>query len=267
MSPQKVRVSEAPLPGGHVHLGITLAAPERSNSLEPVILSELADALDLARERQAAFVTLRAEGRHFSTGGDVALFYDASRSGNAESYSDEVVGLLQQVVRRLLTLPAIVLTGAQGAITGGSAGLLFASDLVVLADDAFLQPYFSTVGFSPDGGWTALLPERVGAGRALQIQLANERIDAHEAHRMGLAHRLVPAEALDETLESMAATLARDHDPPAMLAAKRLVWDAARLARVDARLDAELASFKRHIGTPGTRAGMRRFLDRLSEAG
>jgi 2-(1,2-epoxy-1,2-dihydrophenyl)acetyl-CoA isomerase len=267
MSGRYIQTSEAPLPSGHSHVGITLAAPQRSNSLEPDILLELAAALDDARDIEAAFITIRAEGRHFSSGGDVAAFYRASQTGQAEAYSDLVVGLLQQVLRRLLTLPAIVLTAAQGAVSGGSAGLLFASDLVVLADDAFVQPYFSRVGFSPDGGWSALLPERIGAGRALQIQLTNERIDAHKARDLGLAHEVVSADRLSETLNALTADLAREHDPAAMAAAKQLVWDAERLALLDSRLDAELKSFKRQIVKPATSDGMRTFLDQLSKAG
>jgi len=263
---RKVMVDETDPRAGYRHVGITLAAPERSNSLEPEILSQLTDALDLARDRKAEFVTLRAEGRNFSTGGDVAAFLAAAQAGDATRYSDRVVGLLQQIIRTMLTLPAIVVTGAQGAITGGSAGLVFASDLVVLADNAFLQPYFSQVGYSPDGGWSALLPERIGAGRALQIQLTNERIDAETARHLGLACQVAPADTLDRTLVALMARLETDHQPPAMIAAKRLVWNEARLARVQTGLEAELASFKRHIATAETRAGMQRFLDQLSEA-
>lgn len=262
----KVKVVEADLGGGHRHVGITLAAPDRSNSLEPEILSQLADALVLARDRKAEFVTLRAEGRNFSTGGDVSAFLAAAQADNAERYSDRVVGLLQQIIRTMLTLPAIVLTGAQGAITGGSAGLLFASDLVVLADNAFVQPYFSQVGYSPDGGWSALLPERIGAGRALQMQLTNDRMDAEAARRLGLACQVAPADALDGALDALLAGLEKDHQPSAMIAAKKLIWNETRLARVESGLGAELASFKRHIATPETRTGMQRFLDQLSEA-
>lgn len=266
MTRTKVKVDEMSLPSGHMHIGITLAAPQRSNSLEPEILSQLTDALDFAKDRKAAFVTLQAEGRNFSTGGDVSALYQASHAGQAEAYGDQVVGRLQQIIRRMLTLPAIVLTGAQGSITGGSAGLIFASDIVVLSADAFLQPYFSQVGFSPDGGWSALLPERIGAGRALQVQLTNERITAEEACHLGLAQQMTPADAVAPTLYTLTADLAHDHDPAAMLAAKRLIWNETRLARIQAGLEAELASFKRHIATPAARAGMQRFLDQLSEA-
>ena len=261
-----IRYLQQRLASGERVASVTLAAPARCNSLEPHILTELTRALDQACEAGATFVILQAEGRHFSTGGDVTAFQAAVQAGNEDTFSDDVVGLLQDVIRRLLALPAIVVTAAQGAITGGSAGLVFASDLVLLSEDAFIQPYFAEVGFSPDGGWTALLPEKIGAGRALQIQLANERLPAKQALHLGLAHRVIPNEGLADAAMSLVERLSRQHVASGMLASKRLVWDADRISAVDARLSAELASFKRQIAAPETQAGMRRFLDQLAGA-
>ena len=61
--------------------------------------------------------------------------------------------------------------------------------------------------------------------------------------------------------------LVPDHAPSGMVAAKRLVWDETRLAAVDARLAAELASFKRQIAAPETAAGVGRFLEQLARTG
>jgi len=58
------------------------------------------------------------------------------------------------------------------------------------------------VGFSPDGGWTALLPELIGAARALAIQISNQRIGAQEAVALGLAQSVV--EAPDESARELA---------------------------------------------------------------
>ncbi len=260
MSAGTVGYRETLLASGDRHAALTLAAPTRCNSLEPSILEALGAAIDRARTAGAVFLTIEAEGRHFSTGGDVAAFAAEVEAGNLTEYSDCVVGALQDIIRRLLTMPAIVVTAAQGAITGGSAGLVFASDIVLLAEDAFIQPYFTHVGFSPDGGWSALLPERVGAGRALQIQLTNERIAAIDALSLGLAQRVVPSADLQGSLRALIDALSDNHVAGSMLAAKRLVWDDARLASVEARLGAELASFKRQITAPETALGMSRFL-------
>lgn len=231
---------------------ITLAGP-RSNALEPEILTSLCAALDAA----AASGTQRAlltGGRNFSTGGDVALFFKAAINGNAETYADSVVPLLQDCVLRMLEMPVIFAVAARKAITGGSAGLLFASDIAVLAPDAFVQPYYTTVGFAPDGGWTAVLPERIGAGAAARWLANDDKVTASALKGLALAN------AVDPEPEAAAFQMLCRLDVEAALAAKALIWDFERLAGVRRRLAAETAAFRDMIGRDSTRSKMARFL-------
>lgn len=260
MSAPKIAVTDEPLPSGALLTRIKLNAPERCNSLDPQMVEELRDALGHARRQDSAFVALTAKGRHFSTGGDVAAFH-ASRDRAA--YADTVVGPLQDIVRTMLQLPAIVVAGVQGACTGGSAGLLFASDLALLAENAFIQPFYTEVGFAPDGGWCALLPERVGAARALHIQLENRRLTAPMAVELGIAQETVPAAELERCLGDKIRRLDETGILHSMRATKRLVWDEPRIAAVSERLRAEQDSFRSLIGREETAAGMERFLDTL----
>ena len=207
---------------------LTLCGP-RANALEPGILREFHAGLD-ALDASGAERAVIAGGRNFCSGGDVAAFF---RAANPEAHADAVVPLLQDALRRMVEMPVIFCIAARGAITGGGAGLLFAGDLAVLAPDAFVQPYYAQVGFAPDGGWTALLPERIGAGAAHEVQDAPEDRAAEKLAGM----RIAPA-----------------------LAAKRLIWDGARLAALTARLEAETRAFRTLIGRPETREGMARFL-------
>lgn len=248
------------LPGGLRALAVTLDNPARCNALTEPLVDQLAAALD--SDPGAPFVLIRAEGRHFSTGGDVAAFDAAARAGRTEAHATALVGALQRIVLGLKAREAIVVAAAQGAITGGSAGLVLAADLAILSENAFLQPWYREVGFAPDGGWAALLPELAGARAALAWQLQNTRIDAAQALRLGLADRVVPAPDLDAAARDMLADLAAAADPGALIAAKRLVWDDARLAALKARLAAEQAAFLDRIALPSTRAGMARFLSR-----
>ncbi|MCR8724705.1 enoyl-CoA hydratase/isomerase family protein [Frigidibacter sp. ROC022] len=238
---------------------ITLTRAERSNALSPGLIYGLLQAVEAAAARRVSTLVLAAEGRNFSTGGDVGLFAEAVTDGRGRAYARELVGGLHRLIMALLRLPAVVVTAAQGAITGGSAGLILASDYVLLGEDAFLQPWYSRVGFSPDGGWTALLPDRIGAHRALAMQIDNRRLGAAQAVELGLAERLVPVAELPAAVETVLTDLAASRID-SILAAKRLIWDQARLARVGARLDAEAAAFEGLIEQPGTAAGMADFL-------
>jgi 2-(1,2-epoxy-1,2-dihydrophenyl)acetyl-CoA isomerase len=77
-----------------------------------------------------------------------------------------------------------------GPVTGGSARLVLAADIVLMGKSAFIQPYYSEIGFAPVGGWTAMLPKRIGPARAIEIQALNMRIDADTALLLGLASRI-----------------------------------------------------------------------------
>ncbi|MFX5937574.1 enoyl-CoA hydratase/isomerase family protein, partial [Acinetobacter baumannii] len=86
--------------------------------------------------------------------------------GERRLYAAALIGALTAVILRLLDLPCPLITALAGPVTGGSCGLVFTADLVVMGPRAFIQPYYVDVGFAPDGGWTALLPERIGPARA-----------------------------------------------------------------------------------------------------
>ena len=251
----KVAFENVDLPGGVACARLTLAGG-RANALEPGLLGDLNSALDRA-EAQHARIILLCGGRNFSSGGDVRGFHAATAGGTGQAYARTVVPLLQTIVARLIAMPRLVVVAARGAITGGSAGLLFAADLAVLAPDAFVQPYYPQVGFAPDGGWTAVLPERIGAGRAAEWLQSDRRLAAQDLHDLGLATMV------SGTPEERALELAARGEIGTRLATKALIWDRARRAQVEARLEAETAAFLERIGQPDTARGMARFLERV----
>lgn len=237
---------------------LTLDRPARSNALSDDLLNDLNAALDRLDNPRA--LVLRAAGRHFSTGGDVARFAQEVAAGRGRAYAEAVVGGLNRAILRLASLPCPVLAQVQGALTGGALGLVLAADLVAMERRAFVQPFYTVVGFAPDGGWTALLPARIGAHRAREIQLLNQRISADEALRLGLAQAVSddPAAVIDDWLVTL-----RSHFPGAMAVTKSLTTD---LPALEAALDAERAAFVARIETDEVRAGMARFLASLKGA-
>jgi len=233
---------------------ITLTGP-RANALTPALIDQLSQAFDTLEALRLPRAVL-CGGRNFSSGGDVAGFHQAARQGQARDYADHLVPGLQRLVLRMLSMPIILVTAARGAVTGGAAGFLFAADRAVVAPDTFVQPYYSTVGFAPDGGWTAVLPERIGAGRATRWLLSDSRMTATDLLDTGLAC------AVDTAPEKTAAALLADLDVDSALSIKRLIWDDVRLRQVGDRLDAETACFRHLVGLPETHGKMARFLER-----
>jgi len=247
-----VSCSQEVLPNGEPCFRIAMNAP-RANALEPGLLTELHRAFD-ALEQSGARKALITGGRNFSTGGDVGRFFEAAQQGRAESYTEVVVPALQDLIIRMIGMPVVIAAAVRGAATGGSAGIVFASDLVAAAPDAFVQPYYGVMGFAPDGGWAALLPELIGAGPAQSWLLANHRHEAAELQRLGLV------QAIDADPEARALALLQGVETGTALETKQMIWNGARLAAVRAGLDAETAAFRKLIGRQETLSRMTEFL-------
>jgi len=235
---------------------VTLANPARCNALTVEILADLARALDGIGTPRA--VVLSALGRHFSTGGDVARLAAEVQAGTGPAYAAALLDGLNAAILRLAALPCPVLAQVQGALTGGALGLVLAADLVVMTPEAFVQPWYGAMGFAPDGGWTAMLPGRIGAQAARRWMILDTRISADEAVALGLADAVTPhpSAKIDAWL---AAILAQDAGTVADV--RRLTTDLPALHHA---LEAERAAFVARIDTPSARHRMARFLSQRS---
>jgi 2-(1,2-epoxy-1,2-dihydrophenyl)acetyl-CoA isomerase len=236
---------------------LTLNRAERHNSLVPEFLEEMLAALDALRAGpDVRAVVLQANGRSFSTGGDVASF--AVHLDDPAAYASEIVGLLNRVILALVELPVPVVAAVHGIVTGGSLGLVLGCDVVLVAPEASFTPYYSVVSFSPDGGWTAMLPGIIGPKRVAEVLLCNLTISAKQAVAWGLASRVVPTERIRDEALAVAQDFAVKK-PGSVRHTKRLL----ALAHGDlaARLDAERARFVEQIDTEEARQGIVTFLE------
>jgi 2-(1,2-epoxy-1,2-dihydrophenyl)acetyl-CoA isomerase len=235
---------------------ISLDRPARHNALVPELLCALLEALDSAAVRSATALVLRAEGRSFSTGGDLLGFLEHRAS--IGDYAARLVGLLNEAIMAIYRLGAPSICAVQGPVCGGSLGLLLACDRVVMRRDVTVRPWYATVGFSPDGGWTALLPDIIGARLAAQWLCSDAARDAASCLALGLADELV---AQDPT----AAAVAWARDVAASSRGSQratlalLKGDADSIAE---RLEAERTAFVRQVETPQALQGIERFLGR-----
>lgn len=243
--------------GGIAHL--VLNRPQRHNALIPGLLRDLRDALaDCARQPAAALV-LTANGPSFSTGGDVAAFHDCPTGQSRRRYAEEVVGLLNGVIEDLLRLPFPSIAGVHGMVTGGSIGLVLGCDLVVAGPRASFTPWYVDVGFSPDGGWTALLPARIGSARALSAQLLNRTIGAREAFDWGLVTHLAEQGRESAVAAELAARIA---DKKIGSIRRTLALMRPNVEAIAVALEAERRQFVEQIQTQEAEAGMAAFLGR-----
>ena len=248
---------------------LTLNRPARHNSLIPELLEDLLTAFETVRTQpDIRAVILQANGRSFSTGGDVQGFADhlsphpqplsRGERGDLEAYSHQIVGLLNQVILTMLDFPCPIITAVHGIVTGGSLGLVLASDVVLVSEQASFTPYYSVVGFSPDGGWTALLPHLIGQRRTSEILLANQTITAEQAVAWGLANHLVPADQLHADAHALAQKIAA-HQPLSLTQTKQLLRSS--LGDIETRLNTEKERFVETIMTSETQMSLMMFLN------
>jgi 2-(1,2-epoxy-1,2-dihydrophenyl)acetyl-CoA isomerase len=162
--------------------------------------------------------------------------------------------LLNQVIGAMIALPIPIVGAVHGIVTGGSLGLVLACDMVLLAPHASFTPYYSVVGFSPDGGWTAMLPNIIGAKRAASVLMRNETITAEQAVAWGIASAIVPLEKIRDEARIVANDIATKK-PGSIARTKKLLW-----RDVSARLESERREFVEQIVTPEAQHGMAEFL-------
>jgi 2-(1,2-epoxy-1,2-dihydrophenyl)acetyl-CoA isomerase len=237
---------------------LTLNRPERHNSLVPALLEALLAALeDVARLDGVRALVLQANGRSFSTGGDMRGFYEYL--DDRQAYALRLVGLLNEVILAMVRQPAPIVAAVQGQVTGGALGLVLACDLVLLSPEASFTPYYGLVGFGPDGGWTAMLPGTVGPRRAAEVLLCNGTITAEQAVAWGLAGRIVAGDHLRDEALRLALDVAALREG-SVACAKRLLQQAT--GDLAARLEMERVAFGQQVVGDEARDGIVAFVRR-----
>ncbi|MGA4994122.1 enoyl-CoA hydratase-related protein [Nonomuraea bangladeshensis] len=218
---------------------ITLDRPDAMNSLTTELKVALLDALRRAADDPAIrAVLLTGAGRAFCAGQDLR-----EHAGNLEAgrgLDDTVRRHYNPVVELLTTMPKPVVAAVNGVAAGAGASLAFACDLRVASEKAKFALAFTGVGLAPDSGASWTLQRLVGLGRAAELLLLGEPLDAARALELGLVTRVVPADDVLKTAYELAARLAQG-PTVAYAATKRALAHAATHALPDAlALEADL---------------------------
>lgn len=207
---------------------VTLARPERLNVVDVATRDELIEAFTAVRDAPDAHVLLlRAEGRHFSAGADLSEF------GNAGSvFEARRIRWDRDPWMHLWYLPQPTVAALHGYALGAGIEMALLCDLRLAAPDTRLGLPETTLGMLPAAAGTQSLGRLLGAPAATPHVLLGETIDAEEASRRGIVHRVVAP----DTLEAEALRVARQLaalDPGAARGAKRALRLAADLPLVD----------------------------------
>jgi enoyl-CoA hydratase len=171
-------------------LTITINRPDKLNALNREVIAELDAAFQAARQDgEAGAVVLTGAGeKAFVAGADIQ---ELATLGPLEGREHSRRG--QAVLDRIENLGKPVIAAVNGYALGGGCELALACTLRVASENArFGQPEVK-LGIIPGYGGSQRLARLIGRGRAMQLCLTAEQIDAAEAHRIGLANKVVPA--------------------------------------------------------------------------
>jgi len=217
---------------------ITLDRPDALNALTFEVYGELLELFRALRERhELRAVVLTGRGRAFCTGGDVKQIIGGLVQRDEDALL-EFTRMTCDVVHAMRALPRPIVASLNGTVAGAGAALALASDLRVAADSAKIAFLFVKVGLSgADMGAAHLLPRLVGLGRATELLMTGDFIDATEAQRIGLYNRVVPAERLADETAALVGRLIRG--PAAGLAATKEALNREMHMDLDAALDHE----------------------------
>jgi cyclohexa-1,5-dienecarbonyl-CoA hydratase len=218
---------------GHVAV-VTLRRPQALNAITAAMADAAQELLkELAADRGVWVVVLAAEGeRAFCVGADLA-----ERSG----MTPEQLVARRASLRRLFTTvretPQPTIAGVFGHVLGGGFELALGCDLIVAADDATFGLPEARVGLVPAGGGTYLLPRAIGPARARELIFTGRRLDAAEAHALGLVAEVVPRAGLDEAVAALADRIAESSPVSTRLA--KAAMRRAHLGAEEAAIEAE----------------------------
>jgi enoyl-CoA hydratase/carnithine racemase len=193
---------------------ITLARPEKLGALTFDAYADLRDLLaELPHRGDARVLVITGSGRGFCSGGDVVEIIGALQSMQAADLL-EFTRMTGSVVRALRECPLPVIAAVNGIAAGAGSVIALASDLRLLARSAKFAFLFTKVGLSgADMGSAYLLPRVIGLGRAAELLLLGDTVDAERALVIGLATAVVDDDALPDAALSLARRLA---DGPAL---------------------------------------------------
>lgn len=188
---------------------ITFNRPEVLNALTFEVYAQFRDLMEDLRYNDAVkVVVLTGQGKGFCSGGDVHDIIGQLLKRDMKGHLD-FTRMTGAVVQNMRLLDKPIIAALNGTTAGAGAVIALASDLRIAAEKAKFAFLFTKVGLTgADMGAAYLLPRIIGQGRALELLLLGDSIDAATAERYGLVNRVVPPDDLLNTAYDWAGRLA-----------------------------------------------------------
>lgn len=198
---------------------LTINRPDKLNAISNELTSELSSLLaELEKDDKLKVLVVTGAGdKAFVAGADIQELVDRdARLGRRVSHER------QEIFSRIENLPVPVIAAVNGYALGGGLELALACNIRICSEKAQFGAPEVKLGIIPGDGGTQRLPRLVGLGRAMEMILTGDFIDAQEAYRIGLVNKVVPPEELINAAMELAQKVA-SRPPLAVKYAKEAV--------------------------------------------
>ena len=235
---------------------LTINRPDKLNALSRQVHQEGVAALDeLKHDDSVRVVVLTGSGeKAFIAGADIKEFQDQTPVTQRDLFHEKTL------FNSIDTFPKPVIAMINGFCLGGGNELALACDLRICSENAkFSQPEIN-LGLIPGGGGTQRLTRLLGEGRAMEIMLSGDMIDAQTAYNFGLVNHVHPAAELEGKTIELANKIA-EKAPIALQLAKEAVKFASR-SNLDEGLRREVDLFALCFSTEDKKEGVAAFLEK-----
>jgi enoyl-CoA hydratase/carnithine racemase len=245
---------------------LTLNRPEMRNALGDVISPALRRTIAaVARDPEVRCVLITGAGSAFCAGGDVKGMGGGKKSReDAPTSLEEVVA--DQTERQLQLTGALyamrkpTLAALPGPAAGAGLAIALACDLRIAAESAFVTTGFANVGLSGDYGASYFLTQIVGTAKARELFFLAERVPAEQCEALGIFHRVVPDDRLEEEARALARRLASG--PTVALGLMKQNLDRALREDLPTCLENEARGTLASFQTEDHREAVRAFVDK-----
>jgi len=235
---------------------LTINRPDKLNALNSKVHSEGVAALDeLKRDDEVRVVVITGAGeKSFIAGADISEFQDKTPVTQRNTFTE------RSLFNSIDNFPKPVIAMVNGFCLGGGNELAMACDIRIASENArFSQPEIN-LGIMCGGGGTQRLPKLVGEGRAMEMVLTGDMLDAATAERYGLVNHVYPSADLEAETMSLAEKIA-EKAPIALQLSKEAVKFASR-SNLDEGLRREVDLFAICFSTEDKKEGVAAFLEK-----
>src|SRR5215470_8111291 len=235
---------------------LTVNRPDKRNALNQPTRDEIVHALDTLRSStdSRVLVITGAGDKAFIAGADISEF----EGRTALMQHEAMKGL--RVFDAIEEFPKPVIAMINGFCLGGGLETALACDIRIASDTAKLGQPEINLGIIPGGGGTQRLTRLVGEGKAMEIILTGDAIDAAHAREIGLVNHVVSSAELRSTVLALAGRIA-EKSPIALRMAKEAVKSAAR-TNLREGLEREMDLFGLTFSSEDKEEGVRAFLEK-----